>query len=76
MNVRAEILILLHSHYPEKVSMADITKTVSSRNAASVRSRLSKLKTEKLIWGDRKDGYRLTSPGYNAAVLELRKLIP
>lgn len=74
VSARAEILILLHSHYPDRVAVADILKTMSRRSAASVRSRLSKLRTDKLIFGNAKTGYRPTQPGYATAVAEIERL--
>lgn len=74
VSARTEILILLHSHYPDRVPMSDILDTMSGRSAASVRSRLSELRSKKLIFGDGKISYRLTTPGYNAAVIEIEDL--
>jgi hypothetical protein len=51
VSTRTEVLILLHSHYPEKVAPTDIVRTTSTRSAASVRSRLSELRNrETRIW--------------------------
>lgn len=74
VSTRVEILILLYSHYPNRVAFADIQRTMNGRSAASVRSRLSELRTEKLIFGDTKTGYMLTKPGYAAAVAEIKRL--
>lgn len=74
VSARIEILILLHSHYPDRVAVVDILKTMSGRTPASVRSRLSELRTDKLIFGDAKSGYRLTRTGYATAVTEIRRL--
>jgi hypothetical protein len=74
VSARTEILILLHSHYPDRVAAVDILKTMSGRSAASVRSRLSELRIDKLIFGDAKTGYRLTQPGYATAVAEIERL--
>lgn len=74
VSARVEILILLHSHYPDRVAVPDILKTAEPRSPASVRSRLSELRTEKLIFGDAKSGYRLTQPGYAAAVAAIEEL--
>lgn len=71
VSARAEILILLHSHYPDRVQSADILATMSGRTPGSVRSRLSELKGEKLIFGDGKTGYRLTTQGHRAALNEI-----
>lgn len=70
-SVRGEILILLHSHYPDRVAVADILKTMSARSAGSVRNRLGELTRDKLLHGDGKSGYRLTQVGHAAAVAEI-----
>ncbi|MBZ9807788.1 hypothetical protein LB542_16700 [Mesorhizobium sp. BR1-1-9] len=74
-SVKGEILILLHSRYPERVPSADILKTMSARSAGSVRNRLGELRTEKLVHGDAKTGFRLTQAGYSAAVGEIQALM-
>lgn len=74
VSARTEILILLHSHYPDRVVVVDILKTMSARSAASVRSRLSEMRTDKLIFGDAKAGYRLTQTGFAAALAEISRL--
>lgn len=72
---RAEILILLHSHYPDRVAVRDILNTMRGRSQASVRSRLSELRKEKLIFGDAQGGYRLTNAGHGFAVAEIEGLM-
>ena len=74
VSARVEILILLHSHYPDRVAASDIRQTLNGQTSASVRSRLSKLRNDKLIFGDAKTGYKLTTPGYVAAVAEIERL--
>ncbi|MEJ2122783.1 MAG: hypothetical protein P8Z76_19195 [Alphaproteobacteria bacterium] len=74
VSARVELLILLHSHFPERVAVPDIMKTMLRHSAASVRSRLSELKRGKLVFGDGDAGYRLTSAGYAAAVTEIQRL--
>jgi len=74
-SIRGEILILLHSHYPERVAVADILKTMSARSSGSTKNRLGELRTEKLLHGDGKIGYRLTQVGHAAAVAEIAKLM-
>lgn len=71
VSTRVELLILLHSHYPDYVSTGDITNTLSRRSASSIRGRISDLKGEKLIFGDSVIGYRLTAPGHAAAAAEI-----
>jgi len=72
-SVRGEVLILLHSHYPERVAVDSILATMRSRSAGSVRNRLSELRTEKLIFGEGAGGYRLTQAGYDAAVKAIKE---
>lgn len=67
-SVRGEILILLHSHYPDRVPSSDILRTMRARSGGSVRNRLGELRAEKRIVGDAKSGYRLTQSGYSEAV--------
>ena len=74
VSARVEILILLHSHYPDRVAVGDIRKTMYGRSAASVGSRLSELRNKKLIFGDAKTGYRLTTAGYTVSVTEIERL--
>lgn len=68
VTLEEELLILLHSHYPDYVAMADIQATTKLRNVGSVGNKLRELVGEKLIVGDTKKGYKLTTPGFNAAV--------
>ena len=70
--VRAEILILLHSHYPDTVRVEHVIKSLSRRNAATVRNRLHDLHKQKLVHGDTKSGYRLTRAGHNTANSEIK----
>lgn len=74
-SVRGEILILLHSYYPERVVVADILKTMSARSGGSVKNRLGELRREKLLHGDSNTGYRLTQVGHSAAVAEIANLM-
>jgi hypothetical protein len=71
-SVRGEILILLHSHFPERVPVASILATMSARSAGSVKNRLGELRTVKLLHGDGNVGYRLTQAGHQAAVAEIQ----
>lgn len=68
LSVSDEILVLLHSHYPELMPVPDIIRSLFHWSDKSVRNSLRTLRTEKLIYGDSKTGYRLTSPGYTKAV--------
>jgi len=68
VSVRDEILILLHSHYPERVPQSNIFESLRSRSTGSVRNRVGELKNKKLLHGDAKEGYRLTRTGHAHAV--------
>lgn len=76
VSVRSELLILLHSHYPDAVPVQDVLRSLSRRSAPSVRNRLRELHTDKFAHGDSKVGYRLTQAGHAAAVKEIRALAP
>ena len=72
--VKTELLILLHSHYPDAVAVDSVLRSLSRRSAGTVRNRLRDLHTEKLAHGDAKSGYRLTQAGHAAATAEIRAL--
>jgi hypothetical protein len=74
ISVRGEILVLLHSHHPERMPTSNIFTSMKARSASSVRNRLSELRTEKLLHGDAETGYRLTQAGHAAAVKEIQRL--
>ena len=74
VTVREEILILLHSHYPDAVPVADVLRSLSRRSDNTVRKRLRELHAAKLAHGDAKLGYRLTQPGYAAAIEVIRRI--
>ena len=74
VSVRGELLILLHSHYPERVAVAEILKSMETRSSGSVRNRLGELRAEKLVHGDSRVGYRLTQAGHAVALTELQRL--
>lgn len=75
VSVRSEILILLHSHYPDVVQVGSILQSLSRRSASSVRNRLRELHLEKLAHGAPKSGYRLTQAGYAVTAAEIRSLL-
>ena len=74
VSTQVELLILLHSHYPDYVSTDDIKSTLSRRSVSSIHGRIRDLKGEKLIFGDNSTGYRLTAPGHKEAVTEISKV--
>jgi hypothetical protein len=66
--------MLLHSHYPEALPIADITTSLKAKNGGSVRNKLREMRTQKLLHGDARDGCRLTQAGHAAAVGEITAL--
>jgi hypothetical protein len=74
VSIRGELLILLHSHYPEHIPVANILSSLKARIPSTVRNRLNELRTRKLAHGDSRAGYRLTLAGYAAAVKEIGQL--
>lgn len=75
VSIRTEILILLHTHYPERVKVSDIVRSLKPRGERSIRNRLIEMKNKKLLFGDAKTGYRLTRAGYDVAATEITKLL-
>lgn len=75
INVKAELLILLHSHYPDPVSLAEAKASLSRRGPSTAGNKLRELEQAKLVHGDAKTGYRLTSTGFKAAVAEIQGLV-
>jgi hypothetical protein len=71
-SVKGEILILLHSHFPDPVAVEAILKSMKARSSGSVKNRLGELRSAKFIHGDGKVGYRLTTAGYSAALGEVQ----
>lgn len=67
-SIRDEILVLLHSHYPDQIDLPSILSSLDLRKPGSVRAQLSKLYAARLVDGNAKDGYRLTARGFNTAV--------
>lgn len=75
VSVEVELLILLHSHYPDAVPVADVLSSLSRRSAGTVRNNLRSLHAAKLAHGDAKSGYRLTQAGHARAVAEISALV-
>ena len=73
VSTRVEILLLLHSRYPDPVTSAQLVEWVE-RNGAATRARLSELRRERLIAGNGNKGFKLTSTGYRTAAEEIRRL--
>jgi len=75
-SVRVQIQILLHSHYPDRVSVHSIVKSLHTEKEVSIKKRLVEMRGENLIFGDIQNGYKLTQTGYTAAIAAIQKLNP
>lgn len=74
VSVRDELLLLLHSHHPDPLSVKDALTSLRRRDESGVRKGLRELDAKKLAHGDAKAGYLLTAPGHRAAVALIQKL--
>jgi hypothetical protein len=74
LSIRGEILVLLHSHYPQTIPLTSILTSMKARSAGSVQTRLNEMRTQKLVHGDAKSGYRLTQARHTEAVAEIKAL--
>lgn len=75
LSVIDEVLVLLHSVYPNYLLASDILASLKARAQGSVKNKLSELKKDKLIFGDKDKGYRLTQAGFDAAAVVRRGLV-
>jgi hypothetical protein len=71
--IREEILILLHSYYPETCKSIEIQNSLNRRSGGAVRKQLSILYREKLIDGTARKGFVLTWPGHERATELLKE---
>jgi hypothetical protein len=75
LNIEGELLVLLHSHYPAYVPVADIMSSLNRRNKGSVTNTLRDLWSRKLVEGSKKEGYRLTQLGFSSALGIIREAL-
>lgn len=74
VSVKGELLILLHSHYPERIAVSEIVQSMKARSPGTIRNRIAELRDAKILHGEPRIGYRLTQAGYQAAVKEIKLL--
>jgi predicted transcriptional regulator len=65
----------MRSVYPDRVALRDLLRSMSARSARSIRNQLARLRTDKLIIGDNKEGYRLTRAGHVDATKIVRAVL-
>ncbi len=75
LKISDELLVLLHSHYPERVPVSNIRSSMNRRSAGSVDNELRALWSNKMVEGNAAEGYRLTQTGFDAAVLIIQKIL-
>ncbi len=68
LTARDEVLVLLHSVYPDPMSTPDIMKSMDRVKPQTVGKSVKNLWRSRLIEGEAKEGYKLTKPGYNEAI--------
>jgi hypothetical protein len=74
VSVKVELLILLHSHYPDRVSYDAIKASLKRRNSGTLRNKCKELVDEKKAVGSDAEGYWLTQVGHRAASEHIREL--
>ena len=68
LTISEEILVLLHSHYPDILTLREIQSALDRWNAGSVKNSCRTLWKDKLIEGTSRDGYMLTQTGHRRAI--------
>lgn len=67
LTTQEELLVLLHSVYPERRTIAYLIDSVDRRDESTVRKAARKLWEERLIEGTGREGFYLTLMGYREA---------
>jgi hypothetical protein len=75
VEVPDEIVLLLHSHYGERLMTAQILASLKRRKEKTVRNALAGLYRKKLVEGNGKDGFTLTLKGFDRAVELTKELV-
>jgi len=75
MSTREEILVLLHSEYPEALPVDQIVKCIDRRHEETVRRKVRSLWESRLLEGGAVDGYRLTVRGFSEAATVVTKYL-
>lgn len=67
LNIREEILVLLHASYPNSVSASDLFACMDRRNLGSIRNEVLKMWQDKLLEKSESSKYALTRKGHASA---------
>lgn len=73
LTVEKELLVLLHSYYPEYTSRSTINESLDRRSNSSISKTLSKIWKEKLVHKEA-SSYKLTQKGHEKAIKVLQGL--
>jgi hypothetical protein len=68
LSAKDEILVLLHSHYPNGVRLPVIVSSMDRRSSDAVKKAVRELWAAKLVEGSATTDYRLTAPGLKRAM--------
>jgi len=68
MSSKEEALLLLHSHYPQKMPTDEIVHSMDRFAGRTVTNTLRGLWADRLVQGDTKTGYQLTRRGFSDAI--------
>jgi hypothetical protein len=69
-----ELLILLHSHYGKVTPIADIMRSMDRHQERNIRNAIASVCLRRLADGSAKEGFVLTTKGFNEAVKTIRLL--
>lgn len=71
---RDELLLLMRSYYPERVSRTQLGKDMQLRAPSTVTRTLQRAVADKLVHRDNLKGYKLTGPGWREAERSAERL--
>lgn len=75
ISIRNEILTILHSVYPNRLTYDELITSMDRRSKGSVQKKLRELWREKYLEGSNQEGYKLTRIGYNEAIQIIHKAV-
>lgn len=75
LHATEEILVLLHSYYPEPIDIKKLITSLDRQNSKTIRNALRTMWKKKLIQGTSQRGYHLTERGFEAAASLVLQLV-